>query len=287
EQLGGKLTEALGRATKVERPTWASKFTIQQRAVDTMHVGRCFVSGDAAHVHSPASGQGLNTGVQDAFNLAWKLAMVVHGHADASLLDTYDAERVPIGKALLRSTSRVMETTMDAPAGGSATDGAASDGGGDHGFMRQLIRSMSGLAIAYPDSPLTIAGDDAVGPLAGERLTQVDAVDAQSPGWTVLRDALRKPAWLLLAFGDAATDHVGLPSWLTPVPVTARRSASAEPGVWDPDGSVRRRLGGDDGDWILVRPDGYLSARGTGRAELDRVFADLGELLSTTVEAAS
>lgn len=64
-----------------------------------MRLGRCFVSGDAAHVYSPASGQGLNTGIQDAYNLAWKLAMVIHDHADATLLDTYDAERVPIGQA--------------------------------------------------------------------------------------------------------------------------------------------------------------------------------------------
>lgn len=77
-----------------------------------MHVGRCFVSGDAAHVHSPASGQGLNTGIQDACNLAWKLAMVIHGQADATLLDTYDAERVPIGQALLASTGEVMDTAM-------------------------------------------------------------------------------------------------------------------------------------------------------------------------------
>src|SRR5258706_7181277 len=69
-----------------------------------MQAGRCFLAGDAAHVHSPASGQGLNTGVQDAFNLAWKLAAVIRGEAAAELLDTYSAERVPVGEALLRST---------------------------------------------------------------------------------------------------------------------------------------------------------------------------------------
>ncbi len=111
-QFSTKLSQALGRDTVVENPSWASKFTIQQRAVPAMHVGRCFVSGDAAHVHSPASGQGLNTGIQDAYNLAWKLAMVVHGHAEATLLDTYDAERVPIGQALLASTGKVMDTAM-------------------------------------------------------------------------------------------------------------------------------------------------------------------------------
>ncbi len=111
-QFSTKLSRALGRDTTADNPTWASKFTIQQRAVPVMHVGRCFVSGDAAHVHSPASGQGLNTGIQDACNLAWKLAMVIHGQADATLLDTYDAERVPIGQALLASTGEVMDTAM-------------------------------------------------------------------------------------------------------------------------------------------------------------------------------
>ncbi|TCK63827.1 FAD-dependent oxidoreductase [Curtobacterium sp. PhB136] len=274
-QLSGKLTEALGREITVERPSWASKFTIQQRAVPAMHVGRCFVSGDAAHVHSPASGQGLNTGIQDAFNLAWKLAMVLHGDADAALLDTYDAERVPIGQALLASTGKVMDTTM--------VNTPEETQKSDLNFMRQLIRSMSALAIEYDDSPLTVSGDEpGAGPRAGQRLTQVSAADAQSPGWTNLRSMLRAPSWHLLTVAgdtsDSSVDATSLPGWLTVVPISRTRSEDASPSVWDPDGSVHTNLGATIGDWFLLRPDGYLSARGTGTTRLRTALEHLTSL---------
>lgn len=278
-QFSTKLSQTLGRDTLVDNPSWASKFTIQQRAVPAMHVGRCFVSGDAAHVHSPASGQGLNTGIQDAYNLAWKLAMVVHGHADTTLLDTYDAERVPIGQALLASTGKVMNTAMV----DTTTEDTQES---DRDFMRQLIRNMSGLSIAYPDSPLTVPNDESrQGPRPGQRLTQISAADAQSPGWTTLRALLRTPAWHLLVFAGnkhaTSQDQVtaatkSLPAWLDTVAISRRRLEEDEHGVWDPDGRVQDTLAATDGDWILVRPDGYLSARGTGdtslRTALDRLI---------------
>ncbi len=245
----------------MDDPSWVSKFTIQQRAVPAMHVGRCFVSGDAAHVHSPASGQGLNTGIQDAYNLAWKLAMVVHGHADAELLDTYDAERVPIGQALLASTGEVMDTAMvDSP----TTDTREAD----RDFMRKLIRNMSGLGIAYPTSPLTVAHDDpGAGPRPGQRLTQISTADAQSPGWTALRAALRTAAWHLLFVAGDGDSTARLP-WLDTVTVSrARRDGDAH-ALWDPDGRVQDTLAAAEGHWILVRPDGYLSARGVGNTSL-------------------
>lgn len=271
QQFSTKVSQALGRDTIVESPSWTSKFTIQQRAVPAMHVGRCFVSGDAAHVHSPASGQGLNTGIQDAYNLAWKLAMVIHGHAYATLLDTYDAERVPIGQALLASTNKVMDTAMveTTPKDTKDTDLA---------FMRQLIRSMSALAIAYPDGPLTVPDDEqGEGPRAGQRLTQFTTADAQSPGWMNLRALLRtSPGWSLLTFDGSTQSTSGdmdvvqatsLPTWLNTVTISQNR-LDDDDSVWDPDNRVRDTLAATDGDWILVRPDGYLSARGTGNTSL-------------------
>lgn len=278
QQFSTKLSQALGHDTNVENPSWVSKFTIQQRAVPTMHVGRCLVSGDAAHVHSPASGQGLNTGIQDAHNLAWKLAMVVQGYADATLLDTYDAERVPIGQALLASTGEVMNTAM--------VDTTVEDTQGSyHGFMRQLIRNMSGLTIAYPDSPLTLADDESGrGPRPGQHLTQISAADAHSPGWTALRALLRTSAWHLLDFaGSTRTtvqDHADseanpLPVWVDVVTISRDRPEEDDHSVWDSDGRVHDTLAATDEDWILVRPDGYLSARGSGpisrRSALDRL----------------
>ncbi|MFJ2740791.1 FAD-dependent oxidoreductase [Streptomyces sp. NPDC087440] len=298
-QFSAKLSQALGRDTTVEDPSWTSRFTIQQRAVPAMHVGRCFVSGDAAHVHSPASGQGLNTGIQDAYNLAWKLAMVVRGQADPALLDTYDAERVPIGAALLASTGEVMDNAMvDTDTGAEGGDGR----GADRGFMRHLIRNMSGLLIAYPGSPLTVpnitsGAGPAEGPRPGQRLTQISAADAQSPGWTALRTRLRTPAWHLLDFTGSGGHATGrqqaaapvrpLPAWLSRVEIGRRRPDEGGPGVWDADGRVQDTLAARDGDWFLVRPDGYLSARGTGEAQLRTVLSQLKALHPRETAAAS
>lgn len=265
-----KISRALDRTVTASEPSWSSRFTIQQRAVPAMHVGRCFVSGDAAHIHSPASGQGLNTGVQDAVNLAWKLAMVLRGEADASLLATYDAERVPIGQALLASTGKVMETVMTNEDGSDAAPGAPPAMADS-----TLIQHMSGLKIAYPASPLTIGPDGAghAGPRPGERLVQVTAEEAQSAGWTMLREALRAPGWQLLTVG-ADEPLVGgeLPGWLGRIEIVAERpAAGGEHGVqrvWDPEGRVGATLGTADESWLLVRPDGYLSARGTGKESL-------------------
>lgn len=280
-QFSTKLSQALGRDTVVDDPSWVSKFTIQQRAVPAMHVGRCFVAGDAAHVHSPASGQGLNTGIQDAYNLAWKLAMVVHGHADAGLLETYDAERVPIGQALLASTGEVMDTAMVASTTADTRDA-------DHGFMRRLIRNMSGLSITYSDSPLTVAdGDSGEGPRPGQRLTQVSAADAQSPGWTALRACLRTSAWHLLVFADnghstgpdqVTADATARLPWLDTVTISRSRPDGGDHEVWDPDGRVQDTLAATEGHWILVRPDGHVSARGAGNTGLRTALGRLTSL---------
>ena len=284
-QFSAKLSEALGRDTVVEVPSWVSKFTIQQRAVPTMHVGRCFLSGDAAHIHSPASGQGLNTGIQDAYNLAWKLAMVVNGYADAALLDTYDAERVPIGRALLASTGEVMDTTM--------SDTTTDTPEADSAFARKLIRNMSGLMIEYAQSPLTVldegtddetGGGSGAGPRPGQRLTQVSAADGQAPGWMTLRALLRTPTWHLLVFTgnqqathpeETDVDTESRPKWVDTVTISRQRLNHDGRSVWDADGRVQDTLAASDGDWILVRPDGYLSARGTGDSSL---HAALGRL---------
>ena len=88
----------------LSNPRWISSFRIHQRMVPAYRKGRAFVAGDAAHIHSPVGGQGMNTGMQDAMNLAWKLALVMRGAGQPAILDTYDAERRPIAAALLENT---------------------------------------------------------------------------------------------------------------------------------------------------------------------------------------
>ena len=88
----------------VHSPTWISRFTDTTRQAATYRQGRVLLAGDAAHIHSPVGGQGLNTGVQDAVNLGWKLAQVVKGTSPDTLLDTYHAERHPVAARVLRIT---------------------------------------------------------------------------------------------------------------------------------------------------------------------------------------
>ncbi|MET0403652.1 MAG: FAD-dependent monooxygenase [Cystobacter sp.] len=107
EEIQAAFVAASGQAVTLKDLTWGTRYRVHQRGVDRYRVGRVFVAGDAAHIHSPAGGQGMNTGLQDAANLAWKLAAVLRGGAEDGLLDTYDAERLPVGKQVLATTDRL------------------------------------------------------------------------------------------------------------------------------------------------------------------------------------
>eukprot|EP01036_Dinobryon_divergens_P000771 gene770-1004_t len=90
-------------------PVWLAAFRINERKVKEYSRGRVFLAGDAAHIHSPAGGQGMNTGMQDAFNLAWKLALVIEGAAKPALLDSYSRERSAVGDLVLKNAGRLTE----------------------------------------------------------------------------------------------------------------------------------------------------------------------------------
>jgi 2-polyprenyl-6-methoxyphenol hydroxylase-like FAD-dependent oxidoreductase len=98
------LGKEAGSALKFKQCLWFSTYRIHHRAAERFRMGRCFVLGDAAHIHSPMGAQGMNTGLQDAYNLAWKLALVTQGRADAALLDSYAEERIPVARRLLATT---------------------------------------------------------------------------------------------------------------------------------------------------------------------------------------
>ncbi len=143
--------------------TWTSVFTFQQRMVERMQDDRVLVAGDAAHVHSPASGQGMNTGIQEAYSLAWKLAMVEQGHAGRELLETYSEERVPIGAALLGSTrtATTLVQFKNALAGvvlPIALRVVNTVRPLRRAVQRKVLGGMSGLKIDYGTSSLTTPG---------------------------------------------------------------------------------------------------------------------------------
>lgn len=109
EETETLIRETMNLPLDITNVKWFSTYRVHSRRVDKFRDGRCFVAGDAAHIHTPAGGQGMNTGIGDAYNLAWKLAFVLRGGADESLLDTYNTERLGNAKRLLATTDRFFE----------------------------------------------------------------------------------------------------------------------------------------------------------------------------------
>ena len=169
----------------LHQPVWLTEFAVSSRMARTFQRGRVFLAGDAAHIHSPAGGQGMNTGIQDAVNLGWKLALVCHGDADAALLQSYSRERVPVARAVLATTERAF---------GLATSRRlllrkvrAGLFAGTAALLLRLrpvrragFRVISQLNIRYPDSPLSVEGPHRPrqGPRPGDRFPHAPAAAA-------------------------------------------------------------------------------------------------------------
>jgi 2-polyprenyl-6-methoxyphenol hydroxylase-like FAD-dependent oxidoreductase len=112
DELVPALRQEAGASLHFRECSWFSTYRIHHRAARSFRDRRCFLLGDAAHVHSPMGAQGMNTGLQDAYNLAWKLALVIKGGADAALLDSYEQERIPVAQRLLRTTDRAFQLVV-------------------------------------------------------------------------------------------------------------------------------------------------------------------------------
>jgi 2-polyprenyl-6-methoxyphenol hydroxylase-like FAD-dependent oxidoreductase len=234
-----------GGGFRVGDPAWLANFRINERKVSDYAKGRVFLSGDAAHVHSPAGGQGMNTGMQDAFNLAWKLAMVVHGDAAASLLDSYTPERSAVGDTVLRNATRMTDmATLAHPAAQAARNVAMRFMLGFHAVQQRMATTMSEIEIAYARSPLSR------GRHAGDRMAPAE-YGGSPPG------SGARPRFVLFA-----ADHAGGAA------LAARFPALLEP---DP------RLPPDPRRLLIVRPDGYvgLSAPSDDWPEAERYLQHL------------
>jgi 2-polyprenyl-6-methoxyphenol hydroxylase-like FAD-dependent oxidoreductase len=152
-------------------PIWLSAFRINERKVKDYRRGRVFLAGDAAHIHSPAGGQGMNTGMQDAFNLAWKLSLVIAGNAKPTLLDSYSPERSAVGDRVLRNAGRLTEAAiMRNPIGQTVRNAVARFALSFPYIQHRVANMLTELDIGYPESPLSINGDHHPdGPKPGER----------------------------------------------------------------------------------------------------------------------
>ena len=214
-RFSAKISTGTGKPAVVESPSWVSVFTIQQRMIGQMRTGRVLLAGDAAHVHSPASGQGMNTGVQDAVNLSWKLATVLRGEAPESLLDTYSDERVPVGAELLRTTRMAtmlvqLKSRRAAAALRAAFTVLRSLPPVKGRIQRKIMGGMSALGLGYGAGPLAHPAVSPGGVRPGERVARVTAAAlATSPGWQEVIAELQRPQWLLLTFGEPPEDRYG------------------------------------------------------------------------------
>jgi 2-polyprenyl-6-methoxyphenol hydroxylase-like FAD-dependent oxidoreductase len=152
----GMIDSRTGGGFRPSDPVWLSNFRINERKVSDYRLGRAFLAGDAAHVHSPAGGQGMNTGMQDALNLAWKMAMVMRGQADASLLESYSPERTLVGDMVLRNASLLTDVgTLSNPAAQGLRNLALHTLLGFQMVRNKMAMTMSEIEIEYARSPLS------------------------------------------------------------------------------------------------------------------------------------
>jgi hypothetical protein len=237
---------------------WFSQYRVHHRVADHFREGRVFLAGDAGHVHSPAGGQGMNTGIGDAVNLAWKLAEVVGGRASPALLDSYEAERIPFARSLVRTTDRIFEAVVGP------------------GLFSRLVRSVfapiilplalrfkaarraqfrlvSQTRIAYRESPLS---DGSAGDVhAGDRLPWVEGIVNFAP--------LRSLDWQVHVYGTASAALLEF---------AASFELPLHEWPWTP---AARGAGLGRDALYLVRPDGHIGFAREGQ-DVEALRAYLG-----------
>ncbi|MFF4028691.1 FAD-dependent monooxygenase [Streptomyces sviceus] len=217
---------ALGRDFGMHDARWMSRFHSDERQAPAYRVGRVFLAGDAAHVHTPAGGQGMNTGLQDAANLSWKLAQVTGGHTGPELLDTYQSERHPVGKAVLRSSGGIVRLAMAKRPWERALRAALTTVLDHVGpARRRMLGQLTGIGYRY-------AAPRGSHPLTGTRVPDVALADSGR-----LYESLRGGRFVLITpesevHGDWGVhkDRLAVERW-----ATSRRTT------------------------VLVRPDGYVA----------------------------
>jgi 2-polyprenyl-6-methoxyphenol hydroxylase-like FAD-dependent oxidoreductase len=314
-ELTRKVRAALGSSTAlVHSATWVSSFTIQQRRVPFARVQRAFLAGDSAHCHSPASAQGMNTGVQDAFNLGWKLAQVCRRQAPESLLDSYSIEREPVAASVLEGTQAVTRFLSMHDANGRWMRNNLISVLTNHAviretFMKRVVPSFFELGVAYRQSPLvaehwhpSFAPYDRqpAGLSPGDRVPDYPFEYAKGRPLHTLHEFLNAPEYSLLLFTAYAKEDetysnlkqlaqsvkqtfgdLVAPLFVVPNPHIQNRLK------WDgvmlsdighPYHTLHYYFGASQPSVYLIRPDGYVAYRDQP-ANATRVLAYLHSVL--------
>ncbi len=228
------IRERTGRDDILVRSvSWGSVYAMNARLADRYRAGRALLAGDAAHTHPPTGGQGLNTSLQDAYNLGWKLAAVLAGAPDA-LLDTYEEERRPIAAAMLGLATRLLDQARE-------------------GTMRRG-RDVHQLDIGYPGSTLALESPRRQGGLlAGDRAPDAPLTGAAGQSRRLF-DLTRGTHWTAIGY-EASRDSAPLPCRGLHI-----HHVGATGDLKDDAGHFAAAYVPTSGSWMLIRPDGYIGA---------------------------
>lgn len=255
ERIRVLLPERTGRDVRVGDADWLSVFTVHRRLAETYRRDRILIAGDAAHAHSPFGGQGMLTGIGDAENLAFKLALVVRGLAGEALIDTYEAERRPLAKEVLRGTSAVTRVNIASnPVGRFLRDRVAPRIFGVPAVQRWTTYTASQLWVSYRKGPLGARGSK---PRPGDRIADLACRRPDGTESRLYRELGGRWA-LLLPAGTPIGEHLA----------AARRLGDFVVGLTHRGADV-----------MLVRPDAHLGWRGSPDAT-----ADLNRWLAAALE---
>ncbi|MGV3639747.1 MAG: FAD-dependent monooxygenase, partial [Adhaeribacter sp.] len=274
-KITSELERRLGFPLKFHDPTWHATYHLQHRYAGQLRQGRCFLVGQAAQVHNPIGGQGLNSGLQDAYNLAWKLALVVHQTAAEDLLDTYQQERLP----LARKTVRATDLALNFLTGSNALTAFSRKhllplvlrkAFRYNPLRSQVFRLLSQTGIAYPHSPLSVAAKGSnhfpgPAPQPGDRVPYAPVYLPDLGGRRSLYELLRSPYFTLLVFKSSfSTDRAeqlveeldqaleaAFPDLLVTVLLYPHEKNNA----------LFEQFGIVEDAFYLVRPDNYIAFR--------------------------
>ena len=215
------LEKNSGKTIEIKQTYWFTSYRLHHRMADNFRVQRCFLVGDAAHIHSPVGGQGMNTGLQDAYNLAWKLAGVVNERFNEKILDSYAAERMPVAKRLLSTTDKVFNIIIShnwlnrlfkrwiMPA-------LLKLAWGNDKLRATFFKQVSQIAISYRDSNINLHVSQSTQIKAGDRLPYLKVFDEKKQLETDLHEWCTKPGFTLIVLGKLAEgDLFALAKWIT------------------------------------------------------------------------
>ncbi|MBV9354740.1 MAG: FAD-dependent monooxygenase [Chloroflexi bacterium] len=244
-------------------PTWLANFRCSRRSTTAYRRGRVMLAGDAVHIHSPAGGQGMNTGITDAHNLAWKLALVARRRASDGVLDSYGEERRPVAAQVLEWTHNLVRLgTVSHPIKRALRDSIVPLASRVPEVQRRAVRRMSQQHVEYRASPLTSRGSLLARLRPGDRAPEITVLALN--GSARLQEVLRGGRHVLVVASRSQADLLERPDMQS-----FRDWCEVVVGRFARDGRT---------DVWLIRPDGYLAATGTAEslAYLKRVFTGIG-----------